>query len=270
MSRSDELRKQFFAESIKLRNLVEKEFKKKEEIDKTLSEIEQVFDSFGELEKSILSRIISVQYLENESEKLEQKIDELKKQTDSLENKKKLLESENERLINMTKTIRSNMNTSIEPSLFLIKYLIDFGFNHLEPLKFEELTLKVFEAFDFKGELTPTSGDEGIDILLTDPKGTKVIVQCKRYSEDQNISPKEVREFLGSMVHANAAYGYFITTTSFSEQAKEFIKDKNIYLIDRVRLKQLFLLAVKAEVDSSAFYEFEKDPRKLISTKLSL
>jgi HJR/Mrr/RecB family endonuclease len=274
MSRSDDLRNKFFSQIIRLRSLFEKEVKNKEEADRNISSIEKISEEIDDIEKSILSRIISVQNLENESENLEIKIGDLKKQVNSLENQKKGLLHVNQQLNNIQSTIRnkpttSNVKKEIESHLFLVRYLIDFGFNHLEPLQFEELTLKVFEAMGFKGELTPITGDNGIDIVLTDPKGIKGVVQCKRYAEDQSISPKEVREFLGSMIHAKAEYGYFTTTTSFSEQAKEFSKGKTIFLIDRTKLKQLFLLAVQAEIDCSTVSEFENDPRHLISTKLS-
>ncbi len=130
----------------------------------------------------------------------------------------------------------------------LINFLLSFGFNHIEPLKFEELILKVFEKFGFTGNLTPVTGDDGIDIFLYDATGLKGVAQCKRYAENQNISAKDIREFLGSMIHVNAQFGYFITTTSFSEQAREFSKDKQLYLIDGVMLKQIVLHAIAIEL----------------------
>lgn len=138
--------------------------------------------------------------------------------------------------------LKDNLDNSI------INFLLSFGFNHIEPLKFEELILKVFKKFGFTGNLTPVTGDDGIDIDLYDDNELKSIVQCKRYAENQNISVKDIREFLGSMIHVNAQLGYFITTTSFSEQAIEFSKDKQIYLIDGVRLKKIVLHAIAIEV----------------------
>lgn len=130
----------------------------------------------------------------------------------------------------------------------IINFLLSFGFNHIDPLKFEELVLEVFKKFGFTGNLTPVTGDDGIDIFLYDVKRLKGVVQCKRYAENQNISVKDVREFLGSMIHVNAEFGYFIATTSFSEQAKEFAKGKKFYLIDGLMLKQIALHAIAIEL----------------------
>ena len=138
--------------------------------------------------------------------------------------------------------LKDNLDNSI------INFLLSFGFNHIEPLKFEELILNVFKKFGFTGNLTPVTGDDGIDIFLYDANGLKGIAQCKRYAENQNISAKDIREFLGSMIHVNAQFGYFITTTSFSEQAREFSKGKQFYLIDGVRLKQIVLHAIAIEL----------------------
>lgn len=265
MSKIDELRKDFFNHIIKLKNLVEKEFKNKDEFNKTLLGIEELNNSINEIENQMLSKITSVRDLENEIEKLEIQINRLK-------NNKIVLENEINRLNIQKKTMTKHSQTMSKgqvQSFLLISYLTEFSFNHLDPLKFEKLISKIFEICGFKVELTPISGDEGIDILLVDPTGLKGIVQCKRYVKDQIISPKDVREFLGSMVHAGAEYGYFTTTTTFSDQAKEFSKSKNIYLIDGTKLKQLFLLAVQVEADYYTFVDLKKNPRKLISDKLT-
>lgn len=137
----------------------------------------------------------------------------------------------------------------------LVNFLLSFGFNHIEPLKFEELILKVFEKFGFTGNLTPVTGDGGIDIFLYNANGLKGIAQCKRYAESQTISAKDIREFLGSMIHVNAQFGYFITTTIFSEQAREFSKDKQFYLIDGGMLRQIVLHAIVLELGVYSKYD---------------
>lgn len=133
----------------------------------------------------------------------------------------------------------------------LIEYLSNFGFLHLEPAKFEEFVLKIFEALGLKGKLTPVTGDDGIDIELTSTDGKKAIAQCKRYNNDQTIGVRDVRELIGAMVHSNSAYGFFVTTSTYTDQAKEFAKGKKLLLIDGTKLRKLFLLAVDAERDPS-------------------
>jgi hypothetical protein len=147
------------------------------------------------------------------------------------------------------------------PRCSLIEYLSNFGFLHLEPTKFEEFVMKIFEALGLKGKLTPVTGDDGIDIELTLPNGKKAIVQCKRYNNDQTIGVKDLRELLWAMVHSNSAYGFFVTTSTFTDQAEGFVMGKNLFLIDGMKLKKLFLLATEAEMDNRII----KNPISLIT-----
>jgi len=147
-------------------------------------------------------------------------------------------------------SVGNNLDASGKDAV-LIKYLASFGFNHLQPTQFEEFVMMIFEAFGFRGELTPITGDDGIDIVLKSSDGSKVIVQCKRYSQEQNVGVRDVRELLGSIVHANAICGFFVTTSSFSEQAAAFVGGKNILLVDGDKLRRLFVKAVESEFAAS-------------------
>jgi len=131
----------------------------------------------------------------------------------------------------------------------LLEFLVAAGFNHLKATDFETLVLRVFESFNFFGSLTPVTGDEGVDVLLQN-LGETIIAQCKRYDDDSKIGSKELREFLGAITHAKAIHGYYVTTSSFSDQARSFAKDHdNITLIDGEQLKRLFLFAIVFSFD---------------------
>lgn len=125
----------------------------------------------------------------------------------------------------------------------LFKALTNLNFDAIDPIAFEKLTMTVFEAFGFKGRLTPPSGDHGIDIILENPYGELLCVQCKRYTADQTVSPKEVREFLGAMTYTRAKEGFFVTTSSFSDQCRDFAKDLNLHLIDNFLFRRLLIMA---------------------------
>jgi hypothetical protein len=146
---------------------------------------------------------------------------------------------------------------------------IDFGFQGLEPTRFEELVLRVFETFGFIGELTPVTGVEGIDILLVDPTGEAAVVQCKRYAESHSIAPQDVRALLGSMVHANASYAYFVTTSKFSIQSVRFCEGKPIFLIDRSRFRRLLLFALALDLEQVPKTVTKPDPVSLVSKLLA-
>jgi restriction endonuclease Mrr len=138
--------------------------------------------------------------------------------------------------------------------------LVQAGFNHFNPVQFETFVLRIFEGLGFTGSMTPTNGDEGVDLTLQTREGT-IIVQCKKYSVDSKVGPKELREFLGTIMHFKAIHGYFITTSTFTEQAEKFSADHpNITLIGESQLKQLFLLALVAPFEKPKPFEEDLGP----------
>jgi restriction system protein len=56
------------------------------------------------------------------------------------------------------------------------------------------------------------------------------VVQCKRWSD--NVGEAVVRDLLGAMKGIGATMGYVATTSSFSEQAREFAHRHSIRLLD--------------------------------------
>lgn len=110
--------------------------------------------------------------------------------------------------------------------------------------QFEMLVRELFEKF-FSGEgievnVTRASRDEGVDAVVIDPdplKGGKIIVQAKRY---RNAVPAAaVRELYGSMMNERAGRGVLVTTGHFGRSAQEFVRDKEIGLIDGAQLLHL-------------------------------
>lgn len=119
----------------------------------------------------------------------------------------------------------------------------------LEPDRFEKLVLKLLhklgygaseEDLDHSGK----SGDEGIDgIINQDYLGLQnVYIQAKRYAIGNPVGSPDIRNFLGSLVGKGANSGVFITTSTFSKDAKQFAQDQKsprIVLIDGYELVEL-------------------------------
>jgi len=88
------------------------------------------------------------------------------------------------------------------------------------------------------------SGDNGIDGIINEDKlGLDVIyVQAKRH--EQPISEPQVRDFSGALDGKSATKGVFITTSSFTKPADEYVArigNKKIILIDGQRLAELMI-----------------------------
>ncbi len=93
------------------------------------------------------------------------------------------------------------------------------------------------------GEAIGKSGDEGIDgIIKEDKLGLDTIyIQAKRW--ENNVSRPEIQKFAGALQGQQAKKGVFITTSTFSQGAKEYasIIDSKVVLIDGERLAQLMI-----------------------------
>lgn len=91
------------------------------------------------------------------------------------------------------------------------------------------------------GEALGRSGDEGIDgIIKEDPLGLDIIyLQAKRW--DATVGRPDIQKFAGALQGQRARKGIFITTSSFSKEALDYVSriDTKIILIDGARLAKL-------------------------------
>jgi Holliday junction resolvasome RuvABC ATP-dependent DNA helicase subunit len=110
---------------------------------------------------------------------------------------------------------------------------------------FEVCVTGLLQRIGFRTELTRATGDGGIDIVayLDRPiVGGRYLVQCKRFADATLIGAPMVREFYGAFVaDRSAVKGLFITTSSFSAQAREFVQHLPIELVDGAQLKVLLV-----------------------------
>lgn len=91
------------------------------------------------------------------------------------------------------------------------------------------------------GEAIGRSGDEGIDgIIKEDPLGLDIIyLQAKRY--EGTVGRPDIQKFAGALQGQRAKKGIFITTSSYSKEAKDYVAkiDTKIILIDGAMLARL-------------------------------
>jgi restriction system protein len=114
---------------------------------------------------------------------------------------------------------------------------------------FEDVVLDVLVALGYGGSRREAafrvgrSGDGGIDgVIQEDRLGLDVIyVQAKRWSVERKVGPREIREFMGALQDHEAHKGVFITTSSFSGDARDLARRRRIVLIDGYRLAELMI-----------------------------
>jgi Holliday junction resolvasome RuvABC ATP-dependent DNA helicase subunit len=143
-----------------------------------------------------------------------------------------------------TSTLNESGLLSILNLLGVSKKAVETGSGLLEDLRsmsgieFEEWTATLLRKHGYQVKSTAVVGDHGIDLEI-ERAGRKIVVQCKRWSD--TVGEPELREFYGSMLHSRADAGIFVTTSSFSTQAREFVQQKPITLLDLKSLVDLFL-----------------------------
>lgn len=115
--------------------------------------------------------------------------------------------------------------------------------NQLSGVDFERLVTSLLERMGFRPEMTKASGNGGIDIVAVLDRpiiGGRYLVQCKRFAPDTVVGSATVREFYGALVADRAATkGILITTSGFSNQARDFAAQLPLELIDGDALREL-------------------------------
>lgn len=152
--------------------------------------------------------------------------------------------------------------------------MIDF--NKIDGYEFEELILKLLRTMGFMVEQTALSGDGGIDIIACDDRPItkgKYIIQCKNWTSTVGEPP--IRDLYGVVMSERANKGVLITTSSFTKQADNFAKGKNLELIDYTMLTSLFAEYNYLEMHDSKlkrFYEmkeFDKEKYTYLKDKIN-
>jgi len=118
------------------------------------------------------------------------------------------------------------------------------------PSFFEKLVVELLVKMGYGGSLHDAgkavgkSGDEGIDgIIKEDRLGLDVIyIQAKRWDKG-TVGRPEIQRFVGALHGQRAKKGIFITTSIFSNDAKDYVSkiDSKLVLIDGGELAQLMI-----------------------------
>ena len=85
------------------------------------------------------------------------------------------------------------------------------------------------------------SGDGGVDTILQNAFLRRVYVQSKKYLNDGNnkVDPHDTRDFVGTLSMSNAVYGYLVTTSLLTPQARQEANNGKVRIIDAPQLDYL-------------------------------
>lgn len=107
----------------------------------------------------------------------------------------------------------------------------------LEWKRLEILTAQFFKAIGFDARMTRVGADGGVDVELRQTGQDKPVgyAQCKAWTT-YKVGVKPLRELYGVMAAEHVQHGVFVTTSIFTEEAREFARGKDLELVDGATL----------------------------------
>lgn len=135
------------------------------------------------------------------------------------------------------------------------------------PYFFEHLVIDLLVKMGYGGSfansahVTQYVHDDGIDgIIYEDKLGLdKIYIQAKRYKLDNTIGKPQIQQFSGALDEQKATKGVFITTSSYSKEAKQYVEklNKKIVLIDGQELAR-YMIEYNVGVSTKQVYEVKR------------
>jgi len=102
----------------------------------------------------------------------------------------------------------------------------------MDPYDFERHIMSFFQNNGMLAWVTKKSNDAGVDGFARHPDGL-IIVQCKRNAPENPVGRPIVQQFKGVIEENEAWKGYIVTTSYFTNDAKESAaKNERIFLAD--------------------------------------
>lgn len=134
------------------------------------------------------------------------------------------------------------------------------------PEFFERLVVDLLVRMGYGGSLADAgraighTGDEGIDgVIKEDNLGLDTIyIQAKKWT-DRTVGRPDIQQFVGALHGQHARKGVFVTTSTFSQEARDYVArtEVRIVLIDGLELARL-MIRHGVGVTTAATYELKR------------
>ena len=165
-----------------------------------------------------------------------------------------------------TATPEEQLNTAFQPmSIDLISELLD-RLKTCDPTFFERLVVELLLKMGYgknlaeAGKAIGRSGDEGIDGVISEDKLglDSIYLQAKRWAG--SVGRPEIHKFVGALHGKGARKGVFLTTGTFTAEAKEYaarLLDLRVVLIDGPALAD-YMIDYGLGVTTRTVYEIKR------------
>ena len=105
----------------------------------------------------------------------------------------------------------------------------------LDAYSFEELVADIWTERGWDAVVTDESGDRGVDVVAErrDPIPEKQLIQAKKYAEGNTVGSSDIQQY-SSLRHQEQGVDAVavVTTSTFTQQAKDLADDLNVKLVN--------------------------------------
>ena len=113
----------------------------------------------------------------------------------------------------------------------------DISFDNMDGYEFEKFCAELLEKNGFNSiDITPKSGDQGVDILAI-KDGVKYAIQCKHYTS--NVGNSSVQEVHAGKNFYNCHVGVVMTNSEFTQSAISLAEATGVLLWDKSKLDDM-------------------------------
>ena len=148
-------------------------------------------------------------------------------------------------------TPQDNLNASMEQINKELSANLLSEIMERSPAFFEKMVVQLLLKMGYgsaleDGFVTGCSGDEGIDGIIREDKlgFSSSYIQAKRWAEDKAIGRPEIQKFVGALAGQGAQKGLFITTGTFTKEARSYVEKQlstKVVLVDGEKLTKLMI-----------------------------
>ena len=148
-------------------------------------------------------------------------------------------------------TPQDNLNASMEQINKELSANLLSEIMERSPAFFEKMVVQLLLKMGYgsaleDGFVTGCSGDEGIDGIIREDKlgFSSIYIQAKRWAEDKAIGRPEIQKFVGALAGQGAQKGLFITTGTFTKEARSYVEKQlstKVVLVDGEELTKLMI-----------------------------
>jgi hypothetical protein len=100
-------------------------------------------------------------------------------------------------------------------------------------VEFEQFVADLWAEKGWETAVTQQGQDAGVDVVATktDPVDQKMVIQAKRYAEDNTVGAPAVQQYSALKKQENADVVAIVTTSSFTEPAKKQAENLDVRLV---------------------------------------